>query len=119
MKAVRSEAIRSGCSQDQVSGVLVDDEPRGRDGGREGLLVLAREQLVAGAPHDEGGCRDRCHIGGRARADQSGERFPPYVRRHAGTVLDPAVDIPRGHLMEPGNQVRNFLTQTASTGSVS
>jgi hypothetical protein len=87
-----------------VPGVGVDDEPRHRDGGGEGLLVLAAEQFVAGALHDEGRRRDRRDVRGRARADQSGERFPPYVSRHGGTVLYPALDIPLRHLMEQGIQ---------------
>ena len=37
-----------------------------------------------------------------ACGDQSGERFPPHVSRHADTVSDPAVDVPPGHRMEPG-----------------
>jgi hypothetical protein len=83
--------------QDQVPSVFVDDKSRAWDGRGEGLFVLARQQLVAGAPHNEAGAVIvPLSVGGRAvinpvrdsRYARAGMAAPSWTRSsryHWGT----------------------------------
>jgi hypothetical protein len=63
--------------QHEVTGVVVLDESRARDGDRERFLVLLNQQVVALSPDDQGGYGDRSRL----------------CRRHCGQAVELAEEL--------------------------